>query len=1065
MPAYLPPDYLDNTSDRQFADALTRIICEMGEDELDIVSGFFEPTAWRDLRDVFPRLSRFRLLIGRAWEEKGGATSGAIELRRFYNDQLRGDLEKLPYDAEFAALIDSLLAFLQRENVGVRLSRNRFLHAKAYIFPRLAVVGSSNLTPSGLHRAGELNLVQKQDIVAQQLRGWFESFWDEAEDYKQELVATLEASKFGQTPYTPFEVFIKALYEYFQDRLTPESIETRLGVDLASFQKEGLHEAIRLLERHKGVLVADAVGLGKTYIGVSLLEHYVLGKRTRGYIPRGLVMCPAQIRDLVWQPRLDEFAIKATVLSQEEVGQGDFNWQKYMDYDVVLVDESHNFRNPATQRYQNLSKLIATGKRDKYVILMTATPINNSIWDLYQQLMLITRGSDTYYRDHGISNLVSFFRRVDKREAELFDLLEQTTVRRSRHDIRKRQAQGERIELPGKGEVRFPERNLESIRYDLTKTYAGFYNDIAAEIEKLALVSYNVEEYKRDRDPNAVQRNEALIGIQKTIFLKRLESSLRAFEVSVRRQRDFQSRFFEQLRQGRLLDSPRYRKILAMEEEEADSEDIEALIGELDEVEPGEYNLDAIRQHLEADLAIFDRLLGWIEIVQGSAGGEAGQDAKLAALKAELAGPLKGQKVLLFSYFKDTAQYLRDSLLEDKEWYASAGKPLFELITGATPPKVREQLVKRFAPISNTTDTEEGRNERQKLEKNPVQILISTDVLSEGQNLQDAGIAINYDLHWNPVRMIQRAGRVDRLGTQFQTILVYNCFPEEGLEALLGLVERLQKRIADIDRTVGLDASVLGEVIHPKSLEDLRRIKAGDKRVWDEYEDIAELTSTDEMKLPLLMYLQSIGEARVKEIPLGIHSGKIARTAGTFFAFKARDRHFWRLYPADGGEPITEKRHIFHLLQCAQDTPRVVPKHTIYELLERATKEIMTEIKSAQAGLRIRPPMTRLNQRFYTAINQPTLFQTVPEELRQRLNQVLENTPLRPFERERALKQIRKDFEDTGDVLALANSLDAYFVENGLYRDTAPLTMLEQIKQEELQLVCYEVLATKESGY
>jgi hypothetical protein len=309
--------------------------------------------------------------------------------------------------------------------------------------------------------------------------------------------------------------------------------------------------------------------------------------------------------------------------------------------------------------------------------------------------------------------------------------------------------------------------------------------------------------------------------------------------------------------------------------------------------------------------------------------------------------------------------------------------------------------------------------------------------------------------------MIQRAGRVDRLGSRFPRITVYNCFPEQGLEALLGLVGRLQRRIADIDRTVGLDASVLGEVVSPKSLEDLRRIKAGDKRVWDEYEEMAELASTDEMKLPLILYLQSIGEARVKEIPLGIHSGKQAEMRGTFFAFKARDRHFWRFYPADGGAPITDKRHIFRMIQCQQDTPRVVPKHTVYELLEHATQEIMNEIKAVHAGRRIRPPMTGLNQRFYTALNQQALFQSVPEETRQRVNQVLENTSLKPFERDPKMKRIRKEFDNTKDLLALANALDTYFLESGLYRESVPFTMLEQIKQEELQLVCYEILTAR----
>ncbi len=161
---------------------------------------------------------------------------------------------------------------------------------------------------------------------------------------------------------------------------------------------------------------------------------------------------------------------------------------------------------------------------------------------------------------------------------------------------------------------------------------------------------------------------------------------------------------------------------------------------------------------------------------------------------------------------------------------------------------------------------------------------------------------------------------------------------------------------------------------------------------------------------------------------------------------------------------MTEKRRIFKLIQCQPDTPRVVPQHSVYDLLERATREIMSEIKTAQAVQRIRPQMVGLNQRFYTALNQPTLFQAVPDEIRQHLNQILENASLRPFERDPKLKRIRKDYDENQDLLALANALDAYFVENALYRDTAPMTMIEEIKQEELQLVCYEVLTSANLG-
>ena len=235
--------------------------------------------------------------------------------------------------------------------------------------------------------------------MADQLRAWFESKWADSPDYKPDLIATLRESKFGSKPYTPFDVFIKALYEYFKGRLNLAP-EPGAVIDLARFQEEGRNEAIRLLDRWGGVLIADAVGLGKTYIGLSLLEHELVHKRRRGRVPRGLIICPAQLRELVWRPRLDEFGIHADILSQEEIGRASFDWKRYREVDVVLVDESHNFRNSATNRYSALMKIISGGRR-KRVILMTATPVNNSLFDLYAQLSLLTRGDDRYYRAAG----------------------------------------------------------------------------------------------------------------------------------------------------------------------------------------------------------------------------------------------------------------------------------------------------------------------------------------------------------------------------------------------------------------------------------------------------------------------------------------------------------------------------------------------------------------------------------------------------------------------------------------------------------------------------------------
>lgn len=1076
MPPYHPPDYIDNISaERTLKNVLYALLTDWEERELDIASGFFEPKVWEMLGEALSGLSSFRLLLGRPPEIiNPDESAGLIDLRRFYRDRLREDLEQLPLNRDYAHLIDEFTTFLRQDHVNVRFYNGAFLHAKAYLMPNIAVVGSSNFTPSGMTRKAELNVIKRDQSAVKDLRGnWFENMWADSTDQKDTLIATLQESKFGGAQWKPHDVFIKVLYEYFKDRIIPEEIEARLGVELASFQQEGLRESIRLIDRHGGVIVSDAVGLGKTYIGMGLLEHYVLGKRRKGHIPKGLVVCPAQLRDLVWEPKLNEYGIKAEVISQEAVSRESFPWRDYNQYDVILIDESHNFRNPGTGRYQNLMKLLATGKPDKVVILMTATPINNSIWDLYHQVSFITGQQDGFLREYSIRNLKRFFSEVQQGSADIFTLLEQVMVRRSRQDVKQRQAAGEEIRLPGKGVIRFPERRLHSIDYELEATYDGFYEKIVARIENLALISFNIEEFRKakegDKEVERVrQYSSALIGILKTLYLKRLESSLTAFEVSIRRQQEFQERFYDLLvNQERLLDSATNRRLLALQTLEDDSvqDDINAIIEGLPEADIREYDLKALKRELERDMKALDSILEMVELAQ-RLNDESKRDAKLAQVKGLLGGDLRGRKVLMFSYYRDTAEYVYKALCADGTWQSTWGRPpVIEVIHGGTDGQRRERLVRRFAPTANLT---EGEVLPITDEEPEIDILISTDVLSEGQNLQDAGVIINYDLHWTPIRMIQRAGRIDRLGTSFEQLAIYNCFPQSGLEGLLGLVQRLQDRIRDIDRTVGLDASVLGEMISARSLEQLRRLREGDTNIIDELERDNELVSTDEMKFPLMLYLQQVGMDRIRSIPLGIGSGiaRSSRPSGVFFAFQAGDRHFWRLY-ANDGEIVTDKRRLFRYLHTEIQEPRVMPGNfEVYDLLDRATTDVLKEINSALRAQRVPPKMGTINLELSSWLSQITIFDSALseedqiriQELRERIQQVIQTVSLEAFKRDKVLKAIREDYRQTQSQQALIEALDEFFIANELYRDVPKSrTALEQIHAEELVLIAYEV--------
>ncbi len=419
-----------------------------------------------------------------------------------------------------------------------------------------------------------------------------------------------------------------------------------------------------------------------------------------------------------------------------------------------------------------------------------------------------------------------------------------------------------------------------------------------------------------------------------------------AFRISVRRALEFLETFESYILEGKVLDSASFQRALrfiAREDEEDDattpgsrSEDLDAhaearqFIETLPTLDASLYDLKRLHNDLRKDVDALRDIWHDIALIPPV------KDAKLAMLKELLAGELHGKKVLLFTYYKDTARYLYRQLcsddLEAAQWRARAGEPHIRRMDSGADAKERVRLVTHFAPRANNKPDFAGTDDE-------IDILISTDVLSEGQNLQDCGILMNYDLHWNPTRMVQRAGRIDRIGTTFETLWVMNMFPDEGLEKLLGLVESLSQKIASIDRSGFLDASILGEVVHPQNFNTLRRIEEEDGKVVEEQEQFVELVSSEFLLQNLKNLLDSGMRQQLEALPDGIHSGLTRQNAkGVFFYFTAPDKqktgkgmrqHYWRYIDLTEdwrGGRIEDNRYVItNLIQCQPDTPRVVP--------------------------------------------------------------------------------------------------------------------------------------------
>ena len=734
--------------------------------------------------------------------------------------------------------VEDLIAFLRRDLVGVRAFQNGFLHAKSYIFygdlpvggndrfqPIAAIVGSSNFTGPGLTTNKELNLSHKTAITEQEmalidslpfekmqdkelrrelmsgvgaqaiteLDRWFRERWEESREFKNELIELLDSSKFGQVEYTPYQVYMKALFEYFKDDLDAAAPEIgKSAVELSEFQEDAVKKARRILARYDGVLIGDSVGLGKTWIGKKLLEDYAYHMRQKA-----LVVCPASLRQM-WINELQNATIAGAVVSQEELGQSGFDPDEEGDADVILIDESHNFRTRTTNRYETLERIIGAngGKgragNQKKLILLTATPINNTIFDLYNQITLITRGDRSYFSGAGIGDLYRFFLNARRNVADhetgvaLFNLLEEVVIRRTRAFVRRTYPEAK---INGET-IRWPERRLKTVRYNLESTYSGIYDKVVAAIDGLKLAPYQLETYKKagvKRDEFEQGREEALAGIFRSRYLKRFESSVDAFRITVRRALEFTKSFESYLLDGKLLDSASFQKslrYLSREDEDEDeapssragemdaSEEAREILESLPPLDPAQYDLRALHEALQHDVDSLSELWRSVEGITPK------QDAKLQSLRDLLSEELKGQKVIVFTYYRDTARYLFRELggYQGIDFRSTAGNPLIRRMDGGASPAERGRTIQAFAPISNNRPDLAGSDRE-------VDILVSTDVLSEGQNLQDCGVLVNYDLHWNPTRMVQRAGRIDRIGSKHPILWVHNMFPDAGIGA------------------------------------------------------------------------------------------------------------------------------------------------------------------------------------------------------------------------------------------------------------------------------------------
>jgi superfamily II DNA or RNA helicase len=1003
----------------------------------DIATGYFEIGVLLALNGKWQRLEKIRILMG---AEANYRTPKAIldAVRSRVVEVLHRSIEADKDTNPFLDGVPGILDALRSGRIECRVyDRNKF-HAKAYIthakfdvVSSHALVGSSNFSVPGLTKNIELNVQIQSAREVAQLQEWFEAHWAEATDVTEAIIETISRHT---RLYTPFDVYAKSLQEFFRghELTATEWDETRSKMfpKIDRHQKEAYWTPMKIASQHGGAFLCDGVGLGKTFVGLMLIERLVLreGKRV-------VLFAPKATKEGVWEPHLQDWLphiggigggadfSNLAVFSHTDLGrQGDFpeRFKRIAELaDVVVIDEAHHFRNPgrrsATEtgepsRYYRLYDLLDNSVRPKTLFLLTATPINNRLADFRHMAELFTRRDEAYFaRTIGVNNLRAHFNNMEKAlrdtvghevadasghlaEVQGFlasdEIFQQLVVQRSRAYARESQ-----IREVGKATA-FPDRGPPQVaEYSIRKSYGRlldmFENAFTRNNPLFTLpMYYPLAWYKgpdKNIDPFEQNRQKQVVGLIRTNFLKRFESSVAAFELSCDRLLQKLLAFLEvhsetaaekkrlelwKLDNAEILGYARKRQLELWAEDGDDAEDDDIvpqeILEDVEQLDRGEYDVSAMITETFRDVDQIVHFLGEARKFEPK------HDDKLQKLIRLLKSKeLAGQKVLIFTEFADTARYVKRQL--DKADIDGVAQ-----VDSATKAN-RADVIQRFAPYYNgATSAALAGEDRQE-----IRILISTDVLSEGLNLQDASRMMNYDIHWNPVRLMQRIGRVDRrMNPEVEACLVsdhpevkasrgqvsfWNFLPPDELNAILSLYTRVTQKTLLISKTLGIEGKKL---LTPEddfdALKEFNHAYEGTK------------TAVEDMHLEYQALLQAdlSLEARLKLLPGATFSGRkrpAKGARGVFFCYTlpALDREAgefteeagttrWYLYDLDRDAILEEPAEVVGSIRSKPDTQRkcTTEEKSLIDLRSRVEKHIKnTYLKRVDAPLGVKPTL------------------------------------------------------------------------------------------------------------
>lgn len=1003
----------------------------------DIATGYFEIGSLLALDGKWQPLEKIRILLGAEITQR--TRKAMLEVVRGRALQmLDSSIEADKGSNPFLRGVPAILKALRSGQIECRVYDKDKFHAKTYIthaklevIGSQALVGSSNFTRPGLTSNIELNVQIQSAREVAQLQEWFEAHWNEATEVTASVIETVERHTHL---YTPFEVYAKALQEYFRghELTDTEWDETRSKMfpRIDRYQKEAYRALMKIARQHGGAFLCDGVGLGKTFVGLMLIERLILheGKRV-------VLFAPKAAKEGVWEPHLREWLphiggvggnadfSNLAVFSHTDLGRrGEYpeRFRRITELaDVVVIDEAHHFRNPGRRgsefglvepsRYFQMYNLLDNTARPKTLFMLTATPINNRLSDFRHMAELFTRRVEEYFSSTlGVNHLTAHFNQMEKalrtrighdvtdvseempKAQEILatdQIFSRLVVQRSRAYARESQ-----IQETGKAAA-FPERKAPQVAaYSIRKTYGRLLDMFEkAFTRKNPLFSlpmyYPLAWYKgpdTSIDPLAEGRQGQIVGLIRTNFLKRFESSVVAFELScdrllqkllafiqVHSETDAERKRFERWKtQNSETLGYAIQRVLDLwgQNDEEEDEDIvpQEMLDDVERLDRQEYRVEEMMSETFLDL---DQIVQFLDEARKF---EPEHDDKLQKLLRLLKSKeLADQKVLIFTEFADTARYLKRQLDQ-------AGIQGVAQVDSASKGN-RAEIIQRFSPYYNGSSSAavagQGRTE--------IRVLISTDVLSEGLNLQDASRMINYDIHWNPVRLMQRIGRVDRrMNPEVEKRLIadhpdvassrgkvsfWNFLPPDELNAILTLYTKVTQKTLLISKTLGIEGKKL--LTPEDDFDALREFN-------HEYEGTKTAVEDMHLEYQALLQQDPTLEARLKGLPGATFSGRkrfAKGVRGVFFcyALPALDKEAgefteeagttrWYLYDFDRDAILEGPGDIVTSIRSTPETLRqcTTDQNTLVEIRGKIEKHIKnTYLKRVDAPVGVQPAL------------------------------------------------------------------------------------------------------------